>query len=171
MIRIANVDDADRLADLKRATFRETFVEGFAIGYGAEDLAAYEAASYSPDVVRRQLADPGHRTWVVETDERALAGYVHVGPCKLPHPEARPEDGELCQLYLRRSAQGTGAGQRLLDLAIAFLDAHRPGPIWLGVWSGNARAIAFYERAGFKRVGDYEFKVGSSTDFEFIYRR
>ncbi|TCW77880.1 GNAT family N-acetyltransferase [Burkholderia sp. SRS-46] len=171
MIRIANVDDAGRLAELKRETFRETFVEGFGIRYGADDLAAYEAESYAPDVVRHQLADPEHRTWVVETDERALTGYAHVGPCKLPHPEVRPEDGELCQIYLRRSAQGTGAGQRLLDLALAFLDEHRPGPIWLGVWSGNERAIAFYERAGFTRVGDYEFKVGSSTDFEFIYRR
>ncbi|RQS65486.1 GNAT family N-acetyltransferase [Burkholderia sp. Bp8963] len=171
MIRIANVGDAERLAELKRDTFRETFVEGFGIPYGAEDLAAYEAASYSPDVVRGQLLDPEHRTWVVEASDQSLVGYAFVGPCKLPHPEVKNGDGEICQIYLRRGAQGTGAGQSLLGLAIDFLAEKRPGPIWLGVWSGNEKAIAFYERAGFKRVGGYEFKVGSSTDSEFIYRR
>jgi len=39
------------------------------------------------------------------------------------------------------------------------------------VWSGNAKAIAFYEKAGFRKVGTYDFKVGEATDLEFIYRR
>ncbi|WP_176314674.1 GNAT family N-acetyltransferase [Burkholderia vietnamiensis] len=171
MIRIANASDSGSLAILKRATFRETFVDGFGIHYRAEDLAAYEAANYSEEIVRGQLCDPERRTWVVEATDCSLLGYVHVGPCKLPHPEVKHEDGEICQLYLRRDAQGTGAGRRLLDHAIAFLAEARPGAVWLGVWSGNERAIAFYEGAGFRRVGGYDFEVGASTDHEFIYRR
>ena len=58
MIRIANASDSGSLATLKRDTFRETFVEGFGIQYRAEDLAAYEVANYSEEIVREQLHDP-----------------------------------------------------------------------------------------------------------------
>ena len=171
LVRPATPDDVPALAALKLATFRETFLEGgFAIPYPPADLAAFEAASYAPAQVAAELADPGHATWVAEVAD-GLAGYAHVGPCKLPHPDVRPEDGELFQLYVRRVYQGTGVGRRLLDRALAHLAATRPGPVWLGAWSGNRRAQAVYEQRGFRRVGGYGFPVGSWTDEEFIYRR
>lgn len=171
-IRIATLGDAVALAQLKCETFRETFLEdGFNIGYAPEDLAAFEMESYSPEKITAQLADPEHRTWVAESDDGRLLGYVHVGPCHLPHPEVKETDGEVYQLYLRREAQGSGAGRALFNLALEYLTEARPGSLWLGVWSGNDKAIAFYERAGFTHVGDYGFNVGSTTDHEFIYRR
>ncbi|KEZ07058.1 acetyltransferase [Burkholderia sp. MSh2] len=172
LIRVATLSDAVPLAELKRDTFRETFLQdGFDLGYPPDDLAAYEAHTYSVEAVTAQLADPQYRTWVAESDDGGLVGYAHAGPCKLPHPEVADGSGEIHQIYLRRSTQGTGAGRALFDSALDYLAAERPGPVWLGVWSGNAKAIAFYEKAGFRQVGTYDFKVGDSTDLEFIYRR
>ncbi|MFN7147048.1 MAG: GNAT family N-acetyltransferase, partial [Myxococcota bacterium] len=136
-LRAARPDDAPALATLKRDTFRETFLEeGFAIPYPPADLAVFERSAYAPAVVAAELADPEKATWVAERDGRLVA-YVHVGPCKLPHPEVRAGEGELYQLYVRREAQGARLGALLLDRALAHLAAHRPGPVWLGVWSGN----------------------------------
>ena len=169
-IRDALPDDAAPLSRLKLACFRETFLEDFAIPYPPADLAIFEAQCYAPGPVAAELAAPSHRSWVIEGDRGALLGYAHVGPCKLPHPEVKPGDRELYQLYLRRSAQGGGLGRRLLDHALAFLDA-QGGPIWLGVWSGNARAQAVYARRGFAVVGEYQFRVGNWRDDERIMRR
>ncbi|WP_175959645.1 GNAT family N-acetyltransferase [Burkholderia pyrrocinia] len=172
LIRIATFADVIPLAELKRDTFRETFLhDGYGISYSPSDLAAYETDSYSAETVADQLNDPQHRTWVVESDDGRLVGYAQVGPCKLPHPEVADGSGEIHQIYLRRSTQGTGVGRALFDSALDYLAVERPGPVWLGVWSGNTKAIDFYEKAGFKRVGTYNFKVGESTDLEFIYRR
>ncbi|WP_249183226.1 GNAT family N-acetyltransferase [Burkholderia cenocepacia] len=172
LIRVATLADAVPLAELKRDTFRETFLQdGFGIDYPPHDLAEYETRTYSVAAITGQLTDPQCRTWVAEGDDGSLVGYAHAGPCKLPHPDVADGSGEIHQIYLRRGTQGTGAGRALFDAALAYLAATRPGPVWLGVWSGNAKAIAFYEKAGFKRVGTYDFKIGESTDLEFIYRR
>lgn len=170
-LRRAVPDDATPLAALKRSTFRETFVDGgFAVPYPPADLAVYEQSAYAPEVVARELADTARAAWVAE---RAgdLVGYACVGPCKLPHPEVQPGHGELYQLYLRRSAQGLRLGAGLLTLALDHLLDQRPGPIWLGVWSGNHKAQAFYAARGFVEVGAYQFPVGTWLDDELIYRR
>ncbi|KQX20876.1 MULTISPECIES: GNAT family N-acetyltransferase [unclassified Sphingomonas] len=170
-IRIARPEDAAALAALKLRTFRETFLEeGFAIPYPAADLAIFEADSYSVPAIAAELADAGRRSWVAEADGRLL-GYAQVGPCKLPHPEAGEEQGELYQLYLLREAQGMKLGKALLDAAIAYLAETRPGPVWLGVWSGNDKAQAVYAARGFEKVGEYRFKVGSWYDEEYILRK
>lgn len=170
-IRRAGPDDAAALADLKRETFLESFVEGgFRIPYPADDLSDFLEAAYSEAVVARELADAGRASWVAEEDGRLL-GYSHVGPCKLPHPEVTPGGGELYQLYLRSESQGLGLGRRLLDAGLAHLEATRPGPLWIGVWSGNRAAQAIYAKRGFRKVGEYRFPVGSWHDDEFIFRR
>lgn len=170
-IRRATIDDAPALAPFKRRTFRETFLEDFAIPYSPKDIATFEAESYGVEAVRRELAAPDHATWVALAGEGAIAGYCHVGPCKLPHPDVRPGDGEMRQLYLARDCQGAGLGRRLMVEALSWLDARSPERQWIGVWSGNARAQAFYATFGFAKVGEYTFPVGSHIDHEFILRR
>lgn len=170
-IRPARPDDAPELADLKLVTFRQTFLdEGFGIPYPPVELAQFEADSYSEASVAAEIANPTKKNWVAEDDGRLIA-YAQVGPCKLPHPQASPDHGELYQLYVLREAQGLKLGKKLLELSIDYLVATRPGPIWLGVWSGNEKAQAVYYAMGFEKVGDYRFKVGSWYDEEYIFRR
>jgi ribosomal protein S18 acetylase RimI-like enzyme len=170
-LRRAVAADAPALAALKLACFRETFLEEFGIAYPPADLAAFEAESYGEAQIAAELADPAHATWLGVDAQGALLAYAHAGPCKLPHPHVHAGSGELYQLYVRRRAQGMGLGRRLLDEALAWLGAACPGPVWLGVWSGNARAQALYAAAGFRKVGDYAFAVGAHRDAEFILRR
>ena len=171
-IRLARPDDAAALAALKLVTFRQTFLEeGFGIPYPPADLAEFEAGSYADAAVAAEIADPARRNWVVEGEGGRLVGYAQVGPCKLPHPQASPDHGELYQLYVLREAQGLKLGKQLLELAMDHLAATRPGPIWLGVWSGNEKAQQVYLAKGFARVGDYRFRVGSWYDEEYIFRK
>lgn len=171
-LRPAVPADAWPLAALKRTTFRQTFVDGFAIPYPPDELALFEAAVYSPAAVTAELADPEVAQWVVEAEGGRLVGYAKVGPCTLPHPDVTPGAGELKQLYLLDEAQGQGLGLALFDTALAHLAATRPGPVWLGVWSGNYRAQTFYTDRGFTPAGTYRFRVGRAwEDEEYIFRR
>ncbi len=169
-LRPATPADTDALAALKLATFRETFIDGFAIPYPPADLALFEQASYSPETVARELADKSKMTWVTEHDG-ALIGYAHVGPSKLPHPDVTATSGELYQVYVAGAAQGLGIGKLLLNTVLDYLPKAYPGPIWLGVWSGNLRAQTVYHKLGFAKVGEYQFPVGAWRDDEFIFRR
>jgi ribosomal protein S18 acetylase RimI-like enzyme len=168
-IRDAKPADAAALSRLKLATFREAFLEDHAIPYPADDIVVFEAETYGLDRVTAELADPAHRTWVVDGANGELIAYAHVGPCKLPHEDVRPGDWEIYQLYLRREVQGGGLGSALLAHVLDWL-ADQNGPIWLGVWSGNHGAQALYKRWGFTVVGEHRFRVGSWLDEELTMR-
>src|SRR5690606_4787176 len=114
-----------------------------------------------------ELADATHETWLAVAGDGMLTGYVHIGPCKLPHPAVRDGAGEIYQRYVRRACHGSHIGGRLLSLALERLAATRPGPVWLGVWSGNDRAQAIYAARGFRKVGEYQFAVGDWRDDEY----
>lgn len=168
-IRAAVPGDAAALSRLKLATFREAFLEDHAIPYPPADLALFEAEAYGLARVTAELADPTHRTWVIDGEDGELIAYAHVGPCKLPNPDVRPGDREIYQLYLRREAQGVGLGSRLLAHVLDWL-GDKAGPVWLGVWSGNTGAQALYRRWGFVVVGEHRFRVGSWLDEELTMR-
>lgn len=169
-LRVATPADAHTLSALGWETFLDTFVRGFAIPYPPADLDAFFAASYAPERCAALLADPAQRAWLAERGD-APVGFATAGPCALPHPDVRPNDGELKRLYVLPSEKGTGLAARLMDEAMSWLEARDPGPIWLGVWSGNLRAQRFYARRGFAKAGEYDYVVGASRDHEFILRR
>jgi len=170
VIRVAGPDDAGLLSVLGRETFVDTFVKGFAIPYPEEDLATFFAQAYTPEVYARAIADPSRRVWLAERGGEAVA-YATAGDNALPHPEARPGEGELKAFYVRREMHGSGLASRLMDTALAWLDPEGGRRLWIGVWSGNVRAQRFYARYGFQKVGEYEYPVGRVRDREFILRR
>lgn len=75
---------------------------------------------------------------------------------------------ELSKFYVHPDLHGRGAASALmaatLDLAAASGLAH----VWLGVNQENARAIRFYEKSGFRRVGTKRFRLGTRFEDDFI---
>ena len=170
VIRPARPDDASALGVLGRQTFIDTFVKGFQIPYPEADLRAFLDASFAADAIGRKLAEPGAAWWVADRDGELLA-FANAGPNGLPHPDARPDHMELRRLYVSKTAQGLGLGTRLLTASLDWMEANTAGPLWIGVWSGNARALKLYAAHGFEKVGEYQYPVGAWRDDEFILRR
>ena len=170
IIRPAVAADAAALGELGRQTFLDTFVDGFAIPYPADDLGRFLDASFSPDAILANLNEPGAAWWVAERDGELLA-FANTGPNTLPHPEARPSHAELRRLYVSKRAQGLGLGTKLLAVALDWMEAHTDGPLWIGVWSGNLKAQKLYAAYGFEKAGEYQYPVGDWLDDEFILRR
>ena len=75
------------------------------------------------------------------------------------------------RIYFLREAQGLGGGRLMFEAIMGWLETQGRRRVWLGVWSGNLKAQDFYFRNGFKKVGDYRFRVGETLDHEFILRR
>lgn len=164
-LRRAGPADAETLSRLGAETFTITFGHL----YPAEDLEAFLSQTHALPMVAKELADPAMASWLAEAEGVAV-GYATVGPCKLPHPEVTPACGELMRLYVLPAWQGEGVAATLFAEALAWLRAHCAGKLWIGVWSENARALRFYERAGFEVVGGYQFEVGRCRDEEVIMR-
>ena len=165
-VRRATPADAEALSRV--AT--QAFTQSFGHLYPDQDLQAFLRGSYSVERQARLLADHACALWLLEDDGDAV-GYALAGGCDLPHPEVSAGDGELKRLYVLPRAQNQGAGERLFQAALQWLQRDGPRTLWIGVWSENLGAQRFYARHGFARVGEYEFAVGRVRDREFILRR
>lgn len=67
-------------------------------------------------------------------------------------------DDELEQLYVDRSARGTGAADELIAAAEQQI-ARDHDVAWLAVVAGNARARRFYERTGWVDAGPIDYQA------------
>ena len=165
-IRRAGPADAETLARISR----EVFVAAFGNDYAPGDLAAFLEANYALEKAQAELSDPEIGVWFAEVGGEVV-GYALAGPCKIESPEVRPGSGEVHRLYLLPEHQNGGKGARLMEAALDFLELNGRRPVYLGVWSENHGALRFYERFGFRKVGEHTFQVGSQLDREFTYRR
>ena len=165
-IRPGVATDAAALAALGARTFSDTFLAENA----PEDIAAFTAATFSDAKQAAELADVATRYLVAE-DDGALVGYAKL------HRGAAPDciEGnaliQIARLYVAREQLGRGTGEALMARCVE--DARKAGhdAVWLGVWERNARAIRFYERWSFRRVGEHVFLVGSDPQTDLLFRR
>ena len=81
-----------------------------------------------------------------------------------------PDTGEIFALYVLAAYYGTGLGTRLMD---AGLERLRDCPeVRLWVLQGNARAIRFYEKCGFRPDGaEKELPALSAREIRMRLRR
>ena len=80
----------------------------------------------------------------------AKQGDRVIGFCAYCRDEDRPDTGEVSAIYILSSFYGQGVGCRLMQAALRALDcAH----VFVWVLKGNARAIRFYEKCGFRPDG------------------
>ena len=78
---------------------------------------------------------------------------------------------ELKRLYVARAWHGQGVAQALMDAALDTARARGAQTLWLGVWERNPRAVAFYAKYGFVRVGEHTFVLGGDAQTDWLFAR
>lgn len=155
MIRRATSDDAAALAELAARTFRDTFAE-----YNkAEDMDSYMSEAYGEARQRAEILDPARIT-LVDDSRSSLIAYAQL---RLALP-----DIEIGRFYVDRPWHGRGVAQSLMNAIIELARELGATRIWLGVWEHNRRAIAFYEKFGFRDCGSQPFLLGSDLQTDRV---
>lgn len=106
------------------------------------------------EIVPAELAR--HRT-LEDFRQRLEAGLARVrvtGPVGAPSGFCVVKGDELDQLFVAHSARGQGAAAALIDDAESRIAAAGFATGWLACAIGNARAARFYEKRGWRRVGN-----------------
>lgn len=147
--------DAALLAALSAQTFAETFV-GMQY-YTQEIVDGYTSQTFTPERVAEQVADPKVRWWLMRVGGEA-AGYA-----KLVEREPASCVRDLRAIYLERiyfakKFHRRGLGKLLLNEVYREARARGYPWLWLSVWEFNVNAVKFYERLGFTRAGEWEWK-------------
>lgn len=170
-VRPATPADAARLSTFAAATFRETFGQA----NSPADMTRYLANAFTAD---RQAAEITDASGIVLLAERAdaagpdsLVGYAHLVRGEPPAAITGPRPMELKRLYVGRLWHGRGVARVLMDASLDAARARGARTLWLGVWERNPRAIAFYGKYGFARVGDHTFVLGGDFQTDWLLAR
>lgn len=163
-LRPATPSDADALAAFGARSFTDTYRDVDR----PDDIAAYVAEAFQPARVAGWIADPLGHVLLSEVSGQ-LAGYAVLKRGPAPGCVAGPAPIELVRLYLDQAHIGQGLGAALMHAALAEARRQQARTMWLGVYERNQRAIAFYERFGFRRVGTKAFVFGGEVHQDPVY--
>jgi diamine N-acetyltransferase len=171
VIRRASADDAGRLAELAAITFPLACPPGSA----PEDIAAHLADTLSEENFRAYLADPFVTVLVIDADG-GLRGYSLLVARPAQDPDVASAltilpSAELSKCYVHPDHHGLGAAAELMHASVGSAAAAGAAGMWLGVNSQNARAIRFYEKSGFRKVGTKSFQLGGTVEHDFVMER
>nr|WP_246587030.1 GNAT family N-acetyltransferase [Stakelama flava] len=137
-----------------------TFLDGFATVIEGDAMIAHCRNAHGADSYRALLERSDSEAWLAEV----MPGGAPVGYCVLTAPDlpdAGTGDVEVKRIYSLSRFHGSGIGMALMDRAIRAARDRGATRLMLGVYVGNARAIAFYRKHGFEPVGTRRFTVGN----------
>lgn len=170
-IRRATPADGAQLSRLAAETFRDTFGEH----NSPTDMEHYLAETFTAERQAAEIIDPDGIVLLAErTDESGLVhvvGYAYLVSGQAPAAVTGPAPLELKRLYVGRHWHGRGIAQALMDAALSAARSRGARTVWLGVWERNPRAVAFYAKYGFARVGEHTFVLGVDVQTDWLLAR
>ena len=138
----AGPDDAWDLAEIHVASWRESYRGLIADAYLDRMSVPLHARRFT-----RALTEPGeHDATLAAADRAGLVGYVAGGPSRT----RRAGEAEVQTLYVRRAAQHTGLGKRLLVAAARVFADQGARSLMISTLRDNMPARGFYEHLGGK---------------------
>ena len=162
-IRYATATDASELSQLGAETFRATYAEK----NPPQLVDAYIADHYSTAIQLAEVQDD-RLIYLVAEIEAQLVGFALLRTDQA-HPDVEAAHPiRLARIYVDAPHLGSGLGSALMQRCIDECVRRGHDVLWLGVWEENRKAIAFYERWGFVRVGLEIFDVGGDKQRDAI---
>lgn len=146
--RVASALDAPCIGVLATQVFLDTYATD-----GIRPALAHEVLEHlSTDAISALLSCPA-TTFILAELSGHLVGFVQL--TKGSNQELVVPGGgcELNRLYVQARFSGKGIGKALLHHAEDFAATQGAETLWLTAWVGNHRALAFYQRQGYRDVG------------------
>ena len=160
----ARPKDAAVIADLARKSFHDAFlVKGRSL-----DMNTYLNANFSLNIQLKEILDP-ERSTLLLYHAATPVGFAQLYPSKLPKcVQGYPNPLELARFYLDFKWHGTGGAKELGEACIAVAKQRGYRAIWGGVWEENKRALSFYGKWDFEKVGSHVFMLGTDAQTDHL---
>ena len=151
-IKKATIKNASLLSKLSIASFLP------AHGHSAskEVIETYTDANFSEANFIKELSNRNFQYHILYYKEQ-IAGFSKVIFNFENKNIVDKNATKMERLYLLQEFYNLGLGKELLNFNTAIAKKHNQAGIWVFVWVENLKAIAFYNKMGFKKVGEYNF--------------
>jgi ribosomal protein S18 acetylase RimI-like enzyme len=161
--RRATIEDTSQIVQIGADTFKAAF----AAYHRPEDMASYLSANFNDKNIQSQIED-GSSYFLLGHEGTKVIGYAMLKDGAYPECVTDPNPIEFVRFYVTPDVIGLGYGSELmrncLDEALEM--GHKT--VWLATWQKNERANRFYEKWGFKIVGNAIYVIGDDVVDDFI---
>jgi len=165
-IKLADINDAETIADISRQTFYETF----APFNTDKDMEIFLKEQFTRLSLIAEVGVSFNTFYLAYTEENA------VGYCKLRERDNPKElNGlkslEIARIYATAMMVGKGVGSSMMRYAVDVAVQKQKQVIWLAVWEKNQRAIDFYTKWGFEIFGKQIFVLGTDLQKDWLMKK
>jgi ribosomal protein S18 acetylase RimI-like enzyme len=133
-----------------------------------EDLADYIDRELTPEKFLSLLTDEQIEILIVKI-ENQLAGFALIARGAFAPDAQSLGEVELRKFYVDPPYHGQGVANALMQRVLE--NVQDVTTLWLSVFSENPRAIAFYQRWGFRVTGSRIFLVGTDEQKDYLMQR
>lgn len=159
-------DDIHTLCDFSYRTYNETFAHMNT----PSNMKAYLEKSFNISKMSGELLDSYSLFFFLYADGE-LAGYLKLNEFPAQTDIKDIQSLEIERIYVAKEFQGKGFGSILINKAVDIAKIRKKSYVWLGVWEKNHKAILFYEKNGFYKIGTHSFFMGEEEQTDFIMRK
>jgi len=146
---------------LIRDVLWRTWVSSMGSFIPRDDLGAYFAEHYNPQVLFARLCDPEVGCMVAEVGPTIAAVEI----TRMAREEQR---FYVSSLYVLPEFQSMGLGRGLMKLAAANAKQYGLDRVWLGVMVQNVQAVEWYRKLGLQVVEELPFQMGKTVVNHYI---
>lgn len=158
----ADVAHAANIATIGKKSFRHAFEYLF---NSREELFEYLEHTYDPVKLAKSIRKENN-VYFLALDEVVPVGFVKVKKHSLNDHLESGAQMELQKIYVLPAYQQKGVGNALMNAVKELAKTINPDHLWLDTHISNEKAIRFYEKNGFTKIGKQYFRIGTQT-FEY----
>lgn len=156
--------------ELLQALGRQTFYDTFHEHNDAQTMTAYLERAFSIEKLTGELQHAQSFFYLLFEQDEAV-GYMKLNIDDAQSEPFGEETLEVERIYIQKAYKRRGFGNIFMQHAIEMATSLEKSAIWLGVWEKNERAIAFYEKNGFKKHGEHTFMMGDEAQTDYVMRK
>ncbi|WP_026729881.1 GNAT family N-acetyltransferase [Flavobacterium denitrificans] len=162
----ATLNDIEKLQNIGRQTFYETFAEVNL----EENMAKYLEKSFATEKLASELKNESSYFYLAEIDEKVI-GYLKLNTGNAQTENQDKNALEIERIYVAKEFHGKNVGQELYVQALKMAKELNVSYMWLGVWEKNFRAVSFYTKNGFTQFDTHIFKLGDDEQTDLMMKK
>jgi len=157
IIKEAKLKHAELLSKISKTTFLTSHGDSAP----KEDIDIYLEQNFSEQNFIDELSNKTNQYYLIYVEQK-IAGYSKIIFNKPQSTITSKNVTYLSRLYLLKDFYGLGLGKILFDFNRNLCKQNNQVGIWLYVWIQNVKAISFYKKMGFQKIGNADFKISET---------
>lgn len=138
-----------------------SFLESHGHSAAKEDIDDYVMSKFDVNTFSKELKDTNNHFYIISHDGIAVGYSKVIFDC--PHQNVDLKYvTKMERLYLLKEFHHLKLGLELFNFNLQLSKKKNQSGIYLFVWTENNRALTFYNKLGFKIIGNTYFKISEN---------